>query len=119
MVKKLVDDKKPIVIFMECRGSLLQSSQTFAQLSDNNFIGAKTRGGLIFPSKSVISICLRAEELIRNVLNRLNGLIHPEKNFQTVLCSQVMSELLQPPCTLFQDIENHMFDKSIDGVNHI
>ena len=47
--------------------ALLQESQTRAEFTENSLIQAKTHGGLIFPSESVLKICLRTEQLFRQL----------------------------------------------------
>ena len=54
VVKKLTDRRKPIVRREECQKALFQETQTTAKFHDNLLIQAKTRGGLIFPSESVV-----------------------------------------------------------------
>ncbi|KMQ86543.1 dna transposase thap9 isoform x1 [Lasius niger] len=91
VVKKLVDEKKPIVKCKQCCDALFQSSQVRAEFENNGLVEAKTRDSMI-PS---------------------------EQNFPAVLCSKIMHDLLQPPCTLFSSLNEHLYDNAVGDSNHI
>ena len=97
----------------ECQKALFQETQTTAKFHDNLLIQAKTRDGLIFPSESVVLICQRTEEFLRSGLNRISY------KFPALLCSKVLHDLFNPPCTLFPDLGQHIIFKAADDANHL
>lgn len=119
VVKKLLDKKKPKIMSTECGFALLEPLDKVNELIDNLLIKVKSRGGLMMNSESVIKICLKVEQFFKNTLIQLNGLVPLEKNDPSVLCSKVISDLLQPPCLLFPDLDTHICDESNDAANHI
>lgn len=80
---------------------------------DLYLIKIKNKGGLTFPSKDVINICLRTECSIRSVqaqsLNTLNFRKHK-------IVSNTLKSLIGQDC--FKKSANHMFDQS-PTVNHV
>jgi len=120
VVKKLINPKNPIVTCEKCREALFQETQTRAEFSDNYLIQAKTRGGLIFPSESVVQICERSERLIRHALNCNKGQPPREQNFPAILCMVVMKDVFQPPYIIFTSLNEHLFDNAIEEFsNHV
>lgn len=112
--------KKSIIRCEMCRNALFQECPIRAEFLENSLIQAKTRDGLIFPSASVVIICKRTEELLRRALNRNKGMAIKESNFPALLCSKVMQELIEPPCTLFPTLNEHLFDDAIEELsNHM
>ena len=109
VVKKLTDRRKPMVRCEECQKALFQETQTTAEFHDDLLTQAKSRGGSIFPSESVVLICQRTEEFLRSALNRISYMVPSEKNFPALLCSKVLHDLFNPPCTLFPDLGEHIF----------
>ena len=93
-----------------------------AQFHENGLIEAKSNGGLIFPSESVIKICEHTELLFKHSLGKVNGMIPWELNFVAVLSSTVLRELLMMEgkfCKLFANLDTHIFDDAADDINHI
>lgn len=88
-------------------------------MEQNRLIEAKTNGGLFFPSESVLRICETTEKLLRHSLNKLNGMVPIERNFPALCCSKVLQDLVQPHCTLFPNLNDHMFDDAANDTNHI
>lgn len=117
-MKKIVDEKRPLIRYETCRNVLFQDNQSVAEFSDNNLIQAKTRGGLIFPSKCVVvTICQRAENVIRHNLNRNKGAPFRKLNAEAVLCSKILQDIFQPPCNLFPSLNEHIFDNAIENLS--
>lgn len=117
VVKKIVDEKRPLIRCETCRNALFQDSQSVAEFSDNNLIQIKTRGGLIFPSKCVVTICQRAENVIRHNLNRNKGAPFRELNAEAVLCAKILQDIFQPPFNLFPSLNEHIFDNAIENLS--
>jgi len=118
-VRKLINKENPIVRCETCRHALLQNFQNLAQFEQNCLIEAKTNGGLLFPSESVVRICETAEKLLKHCLNKSNNMVPVESNFPALLCSKVLHELVLPQCTLFPQLNDHMFDDATNDTNHI
>jgi len=117
VVKKIVDKKRPL-ISETCRNALFQDNQSVTEFLDNNLIQAKTRGGLIFPSKCVVTICQHiCENVIRHSLNRNKGAPFRELNAEAVLCSKILQDIFQPPCNLFSSLNEHIFDNAIENLS--
>lgn len=120
VVKKLVDPHKPVVKCDKCKEALFQESQILAQCTENYLIQTKTRGGLIFPSESVVQISKRTEELLRQAFNKNNCKPIAEKNFSALICNKVLRNICDNTCTLFTSLNNHVFDGAAEELsNHI
>lgn len=117
VVKKIVNKKRPLIKCETCRNALFQDSQSVAEFSDNNIIQAKTRGGLIFPSKCVVTICQHAEGVIRHSLNRNKGAPFRELNAEAVLCAKILQDIFQSPCNLFPSLNEHIFDSAVENLS--
>ena len=79
------------------------------------FLIRKNRGGLINPSQDVVKICMLCERKLRHVLAINDNKISGEKNFLNVLIRQICAQLYEQ--TLFESLDDHMFDHSINQ-NH-
>lgn len=112
--QKIIEVKKLLVKCEKCQNALFQESQSVAEFSENSLIQAKTRGGLIFPSKCVVTICQYAENVIRHSLNRNKGILFRESNAEAVLCAKILQDVFQPPCNLFPSLNEHIFDDAIE-----
>lgn len=70
----------------------------------------KTRGGLIFPSDSVITICCIADSLFIKACNSNSSKPPAEINFPAVLANCVFRTLLLSKKELFSDLSRHLKD---------
>lgn len=109
VVRKLLNADRPIIKCMACAESLCEKCNA-EHHPENALVGVRNRGGLIFPSESVLAICKRADELFRVANNKNSNRPICEKNFPAVLCSSVETDLFanSAECTLFPSLlETH------------
>lgn len=103
-------------VFCEECVAALQGDPSSANCLD--LLMRKTRGGLIFPSKGVITICHAAERCFRRMLSCNGGNPPKEKNFSDTLSLVVLKEVCAKTNCIFPSLEKHMFDSTpVD--NHI
>ena len=117
-----MNDQKPgfKIRCEKCPAALFQDNQQRAEFQDNALIQAKTHGGLIFSSESVITICQRTEQLFRYSLSKVNNMILNEPNFPAVLCAKVLHDLLQDSLNsfvLFPSLQMHLYDDAPEEGN--
>lgn len=92
-----------------------------ALISDNMFlhsslISIKNRGKLIYPSKSVVTICRKCEVVIRRALRESGGKKLLKKFSPIYLLNMVLNNLL-PSTSLFQELDDHCNNQT-DYSNH-
>lgn len=80
-----------------------------------NLISRKSRGGLLYPSKSVFIICQKIEKIIKNVINLVGGL-PPKDILITLLLKESSTFLLDP--NIFSSLAEHVFDYTIYENSH-
>lgn len=86
-----------------CVGALSGNKANFL----NSLIRQKSHGGLMYPSKDVVKICLKAERCLRMCAN-LN-----KKHILDILTNQVLSDCLEHH--IFENLNNHLLE---NPVNH-
>lgn len=118
VVRKLSEGKKPQIACEPCRHAMVDRSDS-TNPEDYALVISKDRGGLIFPSQSVLKICFRSVLLLKSALGTVRDDVPIEKKFCAVLLSKVLTDLLQVPCKLFESLNDHMFDDAPGDPNHV
>ena len=102
------------VLSVTCKNNPVKSQNAIA------LIIAKSRGGLIVPSESVINICTVAEQLFRKAYNCNMGKPPIEANFPAVLANAAYKKLLLSKTKLFPELEEHFHETFMSDtcINH-
>lgn len=87
---------------------------------DNALILKKSRGGLIIPSRSVVTICTTTERLFRRACKYNHGKPPVEKNFPAVLANAVNRDMLVMGKNDFTELGEHFLStfRLDDCVDH-
>lgn len=118
VVRKILTEKNPTIRCQQCKDALLQSdSEIVAESPVNALIEVKTRGGLIFPSKSVIDICRHCESRLRKDMNR-NNFRPSSAKYQYKVCHEILRDLIKSPCQLFPTLNEHILDAAMEELSH-
>ena len=79
-------------------------------------IEQKDRGGLCWPSESVVTLCKEAEKVIQRLLRKLGGKLPKGPGFVEAICTAVLSNTRD--ISLFPGLLKHQFETLVED-NHI
>ena len=83
--------------------------------AESSFLSLKDKGGLLKPTKSVISICIEAEKCFQRMLLSTDGHLPQSKGLPDAIATSVLSTINM--ATTFRDLDEHMLDTTVTD-NH-
>jgi len=94
-----------------------KASSTAATSSNigHQFMCIKNQGGLIRASASVIKVCEEAERCFQRMHAVVGDQLPKAQNLLLAICTVVLTEV---GATIFEDLNEHMFDSTPDN-NHV
>ena len=101
-----------ITICIKCQNALVLSYH----FEETSFLKFKDRGGLVKPTKSVVTICEETKRCFQRLLASTNGNLPNEIGIQNAISSAVLRSV--DYSKIFNEQTSHMFDSAITD-NHL
>lgn len=93
-----------------CINELIQLAPDRSKSTNYILIATKNRGGLVYPSENVVSICKVCEKIIKYALSESGGKILAKKYDEMFLISKVLYEFIGQN-TIFKNLGDHIYDQ--------